>query len=389
MLLCTPPTHASSQKVHDAWSAHHDMISGNGDSYSSNWNPQQRGPVSRTSHDDNTTDYSHLPIERVSSKNTLSSTGLNHNHNPFSPDHESWQSSNLSYRSLSDVSPQLISNIPFTPHRTGSPVVTSSWCPQDAIETATWSEAPGIAPFVTTIEPGYIDWTPIDQITTPWSATLSDSFQSPISIAPVSVAVPAPTPVPAPAPYRQQSFWAYKPQGIIESPAYAGMEMNAEIPYPTIYTTTSPQITSPLIHPAFQTNPAVVSDLSRVIMTAEFQTVDENSLPMSKQSISSTRTQPQLRLNTSSTNNNTHHHLPGAISKKKTTPKGGRVGPLTITQREKVEDMRTYGACWRCRKYKKPVSTFITLSLFLLSLLFLLLLLSSHVSQYRGILMPS
>jgi hypothetical protein len=33
-----------------------------------------------------------------------------------------------------------------------------------------------------------------------------------------------------------------------------------------------------------------------------------------------------------------------------------RSGPLSTAQRQKADDMRYYGACWRCRRYKKPVS---------------------------------
>lgn len=33
-----------------------------------------------------------------------------------------------------------------------------------------------------------------------------------------------------------------------------------------------------------------------------------------------------------------------------------RRGPLTQAQRDKADDTRYYGACWRCRRYKKPVS---------------------------------
>lgn len=32
-----------------------------------------------------------------------------------------------------------------------------------------------------------------------------------------------------------------------------------------------------------------------------------------------------------------------------------RQGPLSTAQRQKADDMRYYGACWRCRRYKKPV----------------------------------
>jgi hypothetical protein len=32
-----------------------------------------------------------------------------------------------------------------------------------------------------------------------------------------------------------------------------------------------------------------------------------------------------------------------------------RQGPLSVEQRQKADDMRYYGACWRCRRYKKPV----------------------------------
>ena len=34
-----------------------------------------------------------------------------------------------------------------------------------------------------------------------------------------------------------------------------------------------------------------------------------------------------------------------------------RQGPLSTAQRQKADDMRYYGACWRCRRYKKPVSS--------------------------------
>ena len=34
-----------------------------------------------------------------------------------------------------------------------------------------------------------------------------------------------------------------------------------------------------------------------------------------------------------------------------------RQGPLSVEQRQKADDMRYYGACWRCRRYKKPVSS--------------------------------
>jgi hypothetical protein len=41
-----------------------------------------------------------------------------------------------------------------------------------------------------------------------------------------------------------------------------------------------------------------------------------------------------------------------APKKPKTTR---RSGPLDARVREKAEEMRDIGACWRCRKYKKPV----------------------------------
>lgn len=39
-----------------------------------------------------------------------------------------------------------------------------------------------------------------------------------------------------------------------------------------------------------------------------------------------------------------------------------RQGPLSVEQRQKADDMRYYGACWRCRRYKKPVRLSLVLS---------------------------
>jgi hypothetical protein len=58
-----------------------------------------------------------------------------------------------------------------------------------------------------------------------------------------------------------------------------------------------------------------------------------------------------------------HSHMIAAKSSKSSKPRftkqarsTRRIGPLNAVTRMKADEMRSVGACWRCKKYKKPVS---------------------------------
>ena len=254
-----------------------------------------------------------------------------HSNNLFSPPQETWQP-NISYTMITPGT-QPPDNI-LTTHDTMSPAVTAPWSPLDAAIAAaaagatTWNYTSGLESFENNPDvSNYTQWCAVEQSENPWpsSSSLLSSTQN--------------TTMPPQVQY--ESFLAYKHPEVTQSQSFAEMGMTAEMSY---YPTAA-QIMETPIHPAFVTN---VEALRQAVATTN---IPDSVMLNSQQAIGVVNPSAQFRSDPYSHHASSHR----LVAKTKQAPRGGRVGPLTSSQREKVEDMRNYGACWRCRKYKKPV----------------------------------
>ena len=273
------------------------------------------------------------PLQECQSTSTSSPSinALHHSNNLFSPQHETWPS-NISYTTTTDVPP---SDLAFCTHDTTAPAVPATWSPQNVLDTTAWNYTPGLEPFTNTTDlSNYTQWRTVEQS--------SENLWPSSSLLPTQPLQS--TTMPIQVPYRYESFFAYKRPDATQSQPFTEMGITAEMTYPAVYPTAA-QILETSIHPTFDNVEAVATSIPDIA-----DPVILNSAA-AKQAISVVNPKAQQVRSDPCSHASPH----SAVAKTKSAPKGGRVGPLTLSQREKVEDMRNYGACWRCRKYKKPV----------------------------------
>ena len=162
---------------------------------------------------------------------------------------------------------------------------------------------------------------------------------------------------PMPLISRQSGLVGYRslrPPAASQTIAYAGWDTE-EMPYPVIYTNV--RVPSPeeqrRISP-IESNVADTEALERVARRS--QPPSEYTELASASEIQQAWKASRPKKGTKSAVSRQTAKPSSALTKIAKSQKQSRTGPLSEAQRQKADDMRYFGACWRCRKYKKPVS---------------------------------
>lgn len=175
---------------------------------------------------------------------------------------------------------------------------------------------------------------------------------------------------PSPGPYQpglagssisqtsRSSLVGYRPHRLATSQpiSYPSLDTSVEVNYPVVY----PSARTPSPKPQrrvspVQSNVADVESLERVVN--QQHPPSEDAEPASTSEIRQALADSRLRKGARSTVQRQSLRPNSTLTKIAKSQKQGRIGPLSVAQRQKADDMRYFGACWRCRKYKKPVST--------------------------------
>ena len=180
-----------------------------------------------------------------------------------------------------------------------------------------------------------------------------------------SATAPVPTKESSPSmsPGVRQSIVGYRrlqPPTHVPS-AWKNLDANTEIPYPLVYS--RPQIPSPKEGDTLSSSLAGPSEafLSGPSKTPSGPSAEQQQhqqpqivLPSSVEKAIAERS---ARRTDRTRNVRSRSAAPRGVSRTKIAKVSkGRSKPLSPGAKAKAEDMRYYGACWRCRKYKKPVS---------------------------------
>ena len=281
--------------------------------------------------------YTHPPIPRATATSSSRRT----------------DSDSTSY--LSNVSHQ--SSVDFTPTLVSSPTSLESLVTRG---NETWSNVSLLGSIPWTIPEGWTGYPdfafPTDQFGN-WGQPQNETNWAPerAATAPIRTQVSSPTLSPTPI-HSLVSYESLRPRQAVPH-AFLHLDPNSEIPYPQVYP--NPRASGAIREtgapsagvevpraPAVQP-PAYLSDFGRG------QT--EAILPSSS-AITEALAQKRAKDPERPRPVRSRSAAPTGSSRTKIFKVTKRRQPLDADTKRKAEEMRYYGACWRCRKYKKPVS---------------------------------